>query len=324
MTKTILTLVLLTLAVPAYAGRWKVGTPVPAGVETRLAINEKSGGTILCWKSTESGPDQCRWKTNNGCKWTYDGGSTNQCSPNPTIPPATASDPWGKPVTFTGTKGTVKMTPYKVDGAGRMFVQFEAVLNFTGEHVRGEVQWYNPVGSRDVRLISHRVYGMDYTNQLVLRGASGTRTPIYLSASTPGVPPPSWVPQPPGSLPPTGESCYYAWSTFQAQQMNCIASHMSSFWSNAWRSAITDATVGSFTCAPAGIAANELAGPYVAATVYAACIGGLVSKPFADYMVDGIFWGRGIIDQAGGIPPACTADEFARVRLSQACGTTLP
>lgn len=302
----------LLVASPAYAGRWKAGGVIPAGVERRTATD----GTV-CWKSTETGTNQCRWKLNNGCKWTHESGS-DQCSPS--TPPPAVTDPW-KPVTFVGTKGTVKMTPFRTGVANRWGVQFDAFLTFTGERVKGEVTWYNPVGSRDVRPVSHRITGLDMTTKLVLRGPTGTRTPIDPSASTPGVPPPSWVPQPPGSLPPTGESCYYAWYTFQTQQMQCLSQYMSGFWSNAWRGAITDATVNAFTCIPVAVA-GLAAGPEMSATVYGLCIAANTGKPLADYLLDGLFWGKGLSSQP--MPPACTADEYARARLSQACQTAMP
>ena len=317
----------LVPATHAFAARWKVGSG-PSGALKRLAVD----GGYCYWDTADSGPNQCRWKKTtisgkSGCYWFRDG-STNQegCETStPTGVPAGATTP-PDPLatqTFTASRGTLKITPVRTGVADTWAAHVEAILAFTGEKVRFDVTWRNPIGSSAVTVLGVQVTGRDATTKGELRGISGTRTPIYRTGgSTLGepTPPGGWIPVPPGSLPPTAETCYYAWNAFMQQQMECFAANMSSFWTNAWQLGVISAGVSAAYCLP-WAEVGAAGGPEFSAGSYAACIAAKSGPSFATTILGGIFLG---VSNNTPAPAICNADEFARIRLSQACGTAFP
>jgi hypothetical protein len=303
-----------------FADRWKVG--YMAGYQNRMAYNMITGQQdgYCHWSTYDTGTNQCRYKAHtingvSGCWWAKDGG-TNQCTPTSSTPPPTSpptSGPWA-PKTFSTSGGTFTVTPYD-DGDGNAYTMAGTVrarYYSSDDDVTFRVRIQtSPTDLQYVGHVASSVTGIDYTDLTSLPG-NATYPTIYRYAGSSSYPDGGWqTPQPtptptpspfPGA-PPTGATCYMAWSQYQSMQMQCFAANIGvgfifglqeSAWS-AGGAMVGCRVVSGFTLAQ-----------------YATCVAGVTLGSFAENTIRQMFTGTSQ-------HPACNALDFLRAQLSFSC-----
>lgn len=274
-------MLLVTVTTASEAGRWKVGSG-PSG-STRYTATD---GTVCYW-ANETGTNQCRWKTNNGCKFTHESGP-DQCSPN---------SPTSETKTFTTTKSEVTIKSYD-DGDNNIQTRCGTVTvkNFSTDDnlTFNTCIRTSSVDPTYVKHISSTMKAVEYTS-ITTVPATTSYPAIYrnLSANTWQIPGP----------PPGGATCSVAWQQYTGAQYGCyIQTVGTGFAMGMWRS-IAPVSGSLLGCLRTG----TLAG-------YAACVAAVAGGSFVSNVVGDILY-----NPSGPPTSACNAADQARAMIGLYC-----
>jgi hypothetical protein len=300
-------ILLALVATPAYAGRWRKG-PRPAG--TTYTQRQTVDGRWCHYRTDETGTNECRWKNNWGCKWSYDAG-VNQCSPTPSTPTPTAA------ATLTAANGSLTITPIE-DGDSKpetMSATLAVKKATTGEIVTAKIRFrVSSTDSREITTLSQGSVAVKPRDYIALGPILGTSTyrPITLTADGGGVRiggAPAPVPIPGAPVPPGGYTCGVAWSDYVAKQLNCFGDQ---FGQASWQSFIDGSYAAyrsGWKCGVMGYATENLA-------VFASCLAMAGGEAFVYNFVENLF------GPTLPVTANCNGIAQARVQTSQYCSPT--